>query len=170
VVPVARVRRAHGVRGELRVEPLGDARDVLQDLKTVTLRSRDGDERVWEVRSVRPGSGDALLVKLVGLDDRDDAGALKGSDFLVPADALPALEDDEFWYGDLEGLAVVDSKGAELGTVVGVFNAGASDVATVRGAKGEWMLPIVDDVIVEIDFEASRVVIEPIEGLLEGGI
>lgn len=170
MVPVARVRRAHGVRGELRVEPLGDAGDVLHDLRQITLQSKDGSERQFGVTSVRGGSGGALLVKLDGLDDRDAADALRGSDLLAPEDAMPALQEDEYWYYQLEGLEVVKADGASLGTVVGVFNAGASDIATVKGPDGEWMLPVVDEVVIEIDEAAGRMVIKPIAGLLEGGI
>lgn len=166
---MARIRRAHGVRGELRVEPLGDAADVLRDLSDITLRTKDGAERAFAIASVRGGGG-MLLVKLDGLDDRDEADALKGSDLLAPADALPDLDDDEYWYFQLEGLEVFDTAGASLGKVIGVFNAGASDVATVQGPSGEWMLPVVDEVVVEIDEAAGRMVIEPMHGLLEGGV
>ncbi len=170
MVPVARVRRAHGVRGELRVESLGDASDVLHDLKQITIRGKDGAERAYDVVTVRPGSGGALLVKLKGLDDRDEADGLRGSDLLAAEDSLPELTEDEYWYYELEGLEVVKADGTSLGTVVGVFNAGASDVATVKGPAGEWMLPIVDDVVVEIDPTGGRLVVEPLEGLMEGGI
>ena len=170
MVPVARVRRAHGVRGELRVEALGDAPDVLRTLQEVTLRSPEGQERRWDVEVVRPGPGGSLLLRLKGLDDRTEAETLKGWDVQAPEDALPDLEEGEYWYFQLEGLRVVRRDGEVLGEVVGVFNAGASDVATVRREGGEWMLPIVDEVIVEIDAAGGRLVVDLLPGLLEGGV
>jgi len=170
VVPVARVRRAHGVRGELRVEALGDAPDVLRTLQQVTLRSPDGQERRWNVQVVRSGPGGSLLLRLEGLDDRTAAEAFKGWDVQAPKDALPDLDEGEYWYFQLQGLTVVRRDGEVLGEVVGVFNAGASDVATVRGVRGEWMLPIVDEVIVEIDVDGGRLIVDPLPGLVEGGV
>ncbi len=152
------------------MEALGDAPDVLRTLREITLRSPDGEERRWDVKVVRPGPGGSLLLQLEGLDDRTDAEAFKGWDVHAPKDALPDLDEGEYWYFQLEGLRVVRRDGEMLGEVVGVFNAGASDVATVRGERGEWMLPIVDEVIVEIDAAGGRLVVDLLPGLLEGGV
>ena len=83
---------------------------------------------------------------------------------------LPPLQAEEYYYFQLEGLEVVDLAGRSLGRVSGVFNAGASDVATVVRDEGEWMFPVVGDVVKEMDLDGGRIVVDPLPGLLEGGL
>ena len=139
-------------------------------LASLALRAADGAQSSWSLVGARSGPGGSVLVRLEGLDDRTAAEVLKGAEVLVSEDTLPVLGDDEYYYFELEGLDVVDTEGSPLGRISSVFNAGASDVATVVGDDGEWMLPVIDDVVVEIDREAGRMVVSPLEGLVEGGV
>lgn len=173
MVPVAQVRRAHGIRGELRVGLLASDPAVLRQ-ERLTLRHSDGSLEEFGVRGFRQGpgkSGDVWLLSLVELDDRDAAERLRGAEILVPEASLPALGEDEYYFYELEGLSVIHAEdGTELGSVRSLFNAGASDVAVVEGPLGEWMLPVVEDVVVEIDSEGGRMLVRPLEGLIEGGV
>jgi len=169
MVKVGWVRRAHGLGGEVRVEPLGIDLETLASVASVTLGTRDGAKHEHDVVGVRPGSRGALLVRLSGVPDRTAAEALHGADMLVDEVALPALGPDAYYYFELVGLRVEDPDGQPLGQVTAVFNAGASDVAVVDRAGSEWMFPVVRELVCELDVDGGRVVVDPIPGLLEGG-
>jgi len=164
------VRRAHGVRGEVAVLPLGVDPGVLAETRALALQAPGGEPVVRRVEGVRPGSKGSLLVALEGVTDREEAAALAGSDLLLDEAELPPLEEEEYYYFELIGLEVVDGEGRPLGRVSDVFSTGASDVVVVERPEGEWMCPVVADIVREIDREGGRLVVEPIPGLLEGGL
>lgn len=167
-VALGRIRRAHGIRGELRLELYGGDLKTVKSATCIWLQSEQGPAKAIELEAVRPGPGGALLIRVVGVADRTLAETYKGAELLIPSAEMPELEDDEFYYFELEGLQVYDLSETFLGEIVGLFNAGATDVAVVRGPKGEWMFPIIEEMVRSIDDD--RVVVDPIEGLIEGGI
>lgn len=169
MIVVGRVTRPHGVRGELRVVPYEFTISDLADVEQVTLRSEAGAERRWGLRSLRDGPRGAWLVTLEGLTDRDDAQALAGHEVLAEKALLPELVDGEYYRDQLIGLAVEDTKGKALGEVVEIFNSGSADVVTVRRGEHEWMFPATEEILLEIDVEEGRMVLDPLPGLLEGG-
>jgi 16S rRNA processing protein RimM len=116
------------------------------------------------VQGSRQGKG--LVVQLKGVDDRTAAEALAQADILMPKESLPELSDDEYYWHELEGLTVFTRSGERLGQVSYLFETGANDVMVVRGDndaidKRERLLPFLpDDVIVEIDLEDGRMVVD----------
>lgn len=100
--------------------------------------------------------GDGLVVSFAGVADRTAAEALKGQLIGVPREALPETGDDEFYWADLLGLAVVNEEGAVLGKVAGLIETGANDVLQVVNDAGEErLLPFVDAVVLEVNKPAG---------------
>ena len=103
------------------------------------------------------------MVRFPGIEDRDSAEALRGTEVYVPRSALPPPSEGEFYWVDLEGLAVETVEGVALGMVSHLFSTGANDVVVVRdGADGrERMIPFVrPDFIRTIDIDAGRMVVD----------
>ena len=107
-----------------------------------------------------------LLVELDGLHDRTAAEGLAGSDVLVPVGDLPALSAGEFYYHEMPGFRVETVDGRTIGEIVDTMHT-TTDVWVVRSATGEHLIPVVRDVVAEIDRTARRVLITPIPGLLD---
>lgn len=152
-VVLGRVRGAHGVKGWLRVQPFTQARETLLEYPRWMLGS--GDE--WGDYRLELGSphGSGLLIRLEGVADRDAAQGLAGRDVAVWRDELPGLGPGEFYWSDLEGLAVVTGDGIHLGVVERLFETGANDVVVVAGER-ERLIPFIrDDVVCRIDLEAG---------------
>ena len=105
----------------------------------------------------------ALLLKLTGVDDRGAAEALKGT--TLTAEARPDLGENAYYQHDIVGMTAYDREGVELGRVTEIFPTGSNDVYVVSGAKGQLLLPAIDDVVLEIDVAAQRMTVEVIEGL-----
>lgn len=162
-IPVGRVVKAHGVRGELSVIPLSAP---LEDVPTSTevwfvpppLHTRTG--RLLSVRQGPKGP----LVRVSGVDDREMAGTLSGTTILVAEDDLPpAFLEEPF---DPIGLHVVDEAGVTLGAVVDTIVTGANDVWVVERTGGEELLvPVIEDVVRDLDPGANRVVVRLLPGL-----
>lgn len=105
--------------------------------------------------------GDGLVVALEGVADRTAAEALKGVLVGAPRNSLPATGEDEFYWGDLLGLAVVNSAGERLGKVAGLIETGANDVLrVVADDESERLLPFVAAVVLEVDKEAGLIRVE----------
>jgi 16S rRNA processing protein RimM len=157
-VTVGRITAAHGVRGEVKVEPLTDFPERFQAGSTLWL-----DGAPVEVERGRP-QGRNVILKLRGIDDRTRAKALPGKALLVPE---PSRIDEEgvFYLHDVLGLRVEDAAGEALGELVEVISTGSNDVYVVRGERGELLLPALDDVVRQVDVGGGRLVVEVPEGI-----
>lgn len=171
---VGRVVKPHGVRGELVVEIRTDSPDERfapgARLTGRTGRGRTATDREVTIEAARNHSG-RLLVRLVGVHDREAVEALRGMLFLVDSASLPAPTDpDEFHDHQLIGLRVLDTTGADLGEVAEVLHTPAGDLLQIRLEAGEKALvPFVSEIVPEIDLAAGTCVIDPPEGLLDLG-
>ena len=169
VVPVGTVGRAHGVRGQVRIRSDMDPPEDLLRHDT-WLVERAGAWRPVEVRSARP-HGNVLVAHLRGIEDRDAAAELAGTRVGLPRDALPALDDGQYYWVDLIGLEVLDGGGESLGVVRKMIETGANDVMVVGpgsdsdgppapgGARAtERIIPYVTGAVVRgVDFDAGHV-------------
>jgi 16S rRNA processing protein RimM len=164
-VAVAELGSAHGLRGQLRLRPYQPGAPSLTAGRAVLLE-RDGTWLDATVVAAAP-HGRGMLVTLAGVEDRDAAAALTGMRVLVREADLPAPAEGEFYHYELHGFAVVTTDGRAIGTIEETFATGLNDVWVVRGAGGEHLIPIIADVVREIDRAGRRVVIHPIPGLLD---
>jgi len=148
----------YGVRGWVKVAPHTETTGALADYATWWLARGESEEGVaWRVESART-HGDSLVAKLAGIETREAAAALKGTLVAVPRDALPALDGDEIYLGDLVGMLVVNRLGETLGKVESVDSFGAHPVLRVAAGSGEVRLvPFVPAFVDAVDREAGRV-------------
>jgi 16S rRNA processing protein RimM len=163
---VGRIVRAHGVRGEMRVEVLTELPERLTWLERVYL-SRDPDDENPQpatITGVRFHKGQALLT-LEGTGSREEADALRSTYLLVPVGEAIPLEEDEYYLYQLEGLEVVTDEGERLGVIKEVLETGANQVFVVAGPAGELLLPNTQEVVQEIDLEAGRMTVHLLAGL-----
>ncbi|QRM53530.1 ribosome maturation factor RimM [Sinorhizobium sp. BG8] len=156
---------AQGLRGEVRVKSFTIDPVSLGDYGN--LHSEDG--RVFEVLEIREAKN-MVVVRFRGINDRTTAEALNGLDLFIERDNLPdeELDDDEFFYADLEGLEAVDVTGRSHGTVTGIFDFGAGDLLELKGpGKRPVLIPFSEAAVIEIDLEGGKLLIDPIAAGLE---
>jgi 16S rRNA processing protein RimM len=160
-LPFGRLGRPHGVRGELALRPFNADGDGLagQDLPAPVQLVRGQERREMTLLSVRPAN-ETLLVRLEGVDTREQAAALTNFELWLARTALPPLSPDEFYVEDLLGCTVVDLEGRVRGTVRASFWNGAQDVLTLDGPEGELLVPAVPEFIRAVDLDARRVVVD----------
>jgi len=139
-VLLGRVIGVHGVRGGVKVESYTDPRDKILDYQPWIVR-HNGVEQVLRAKPLIRHP--KVAAALDGIEDRDIAEAMVGADICVRRAQLPAPTAGEYYWFDLEGLAVRTLDGAELGTVARVFATGANDVLVVRQGERERLIPFV---------------------------
>ena len=147
---MGRVAGSYGVRGWIRVER---AEEALPDCSKWWI---GGSE--YAVAQTRWHSG-TLLAKLDGVESREAALMLKGSEVAVPREALPQTEEGRFYLADLVGLEVVNEKGVLLGLVEKFFSNGRQDVMEVVGERAR-LLPWVPTVVKRVDLLKRRIEVE----------
>jgi 16S rRNA processing protein RimM len=157
---VGRVLGPHGVRGEMRVEPLTDDPERIGRLRTVLVG--EDEYQVAGARTMMPN----VLLRLEGIATRDQAVLLRGQYLRIPASEAAPLPEGSYYHFQLLGLQVATTSGESLGTVREVLPLASNDVYVVRGDRGEILVPAVRDVIEEIDMDAARIVVRPVPGLL----
>jgi 16S rRNA processing protein RimM len=166
VVALGRLVNTHGIRGEMRFFPYAFPCPTLQAGVTVFLQGKDGGVRSLTIESVRPHVR-FLLVRFQGVTSLEQARELRDMTVAVEEQALPPLHDGEFYYYQVEGLPVFTHSGELIGSIAQVFFAGGHDIWVVRRGKKEYMIPVTEEIVRSIDIPGRRIVIEPLEGLLE---
>lgn len=133
-VTLAAIAGAHGVRGEVRLKLFTDSVASLAAHSAVLVNGRE--HRILHVG----GTAKSPTARLEGVSDRTAAEGLRGALIEVQRDALPPLEEGEYYHADLIGLPCVDRNGAPVGTVVTVENYGAGDLLEIEVESGRRSL------------------------------
>ena len=163
---VGRVERPHGVRGEVSVSILTDFPERF--VPGARLSWRRGEEtRDLRIATARPHSGRVLL-GFEGVEGAISARALAGGDLCIAAsDAYPAPP-GYFYEHEILGWACLDTAGRRLGKAAGLERGPAAPMLSVETAPGTIALvPFVHGIVVSIDREARRIVLDPPEGLMD---
>ncbi|WP_311954836.1 ribosome maturation factor RimM [Halomonas garicola] len=159
-VVLGQLTSPHGIQGWLKVYAYTSPADSIFDYPEWWVRKGGRLLCYRVIQGRRQGKG--LAVQLDGVNDRSAAEALVDADIVMPKDALPELADDEYYWHELEGLAVFTRAGERLGRVAGLFETGANDVMMVRGDRDaidrrERLLPYLPgDVITAVDLDAGE--------------
>jgi 16S rRNA processing protein RimM len=170
---VGRVRRAHGLRGELVVESLTDAPDAIFAAgRRVFAGSTEGEPShpARELRVLRssPFKG-GLIVAFEGIDNRDEADRWRNRYLLVPDSEVTPPSADEVFIHDLVGMHVARVTGEDVGEVVEVFELPQGLVMEVARAGGATpvLLPFDDRTVTEVDSARRVILVDPVEGLID---
>jgi 16S rRNA processing protein RimM len=164
-VVVARVGKAHGLRGEVTVQVLTGAPDE-RFVPGATFLTDPPNVGPLVLRSARDNNG-ILLLGFEHTEDRTGAEALRGIKLL--AEVLAGDEEEEVWYErDLVGLKAVTVGGIEVGEVTALQSRPAQDLLVLRLVDGrEALVPFVSAIVPEVDITGGRVVLDPPPGLLD---
>ncbi|MBD3009818.1 ribosome maturation factor RimM [Streptomyces sp. 5-10] len=164
---VARIGRAHGIKGEVTVEVRTDEPELRLGPGAV-LATEPASAGPLTIESGRVHSG-RLLLRFEGVRDRNAAEALRNTLLIAEVDPEELPEDpEEFYDHQLIDLDVVTVDGTEVGRISEISHLPYQDLLIVkRPDGGEVMIPFVSEVVPEIDLEAQRAVIDPPPGLLD---
>jgi 16S rRNA processing protein RimM len=162
-VAVGKLRRPHGLHGEILTQVMTDFPDRIKPGVTLLLGE---DHQPVEIRSCRVHSK-GLLIAFNEYQTREEVGMVRNQNLFVKVSDSPPLPEGEYYHHQLLGLQVMTDEGRELGRVAQILETGANDVYVVRSKDGiEVLLPAIDEVILDVDLEAGLIHVHLLPGLL----
>ncbi len=155
-VAVAVVSKPHGIHGQVKLKSLGDEPSELLELTQVYLEEDAKDavkiNKSWQYKK-------EVCMELEGVISRDEAEKLRGKYLYIDMSEMPPLQEGRFYLNDLVGCIIEDDNGEKLGDLKEIFQHGAADVYSVKGAKN-FMMPALKRVIISVDIKAKVIVVK----------
>ena len=157
-VLVGKVSGCFGVKGWLKIFSYCDPRENITTYKSWIV----GDKVYDSVESKR--NGKLIVAKLEGIDDKDIAMTLIGQTVEIRLDQLAQLESEHYYWRDLIGVEVKNTKGILFGTISSMLETGANDVIIIKGER-ERLIPYITDAnngrtVIEVDIEKKTMIVE----------
>jgi 16S rRNA processing protein RimM len=167
LIVVAHIARVRGLRGEVVADLLTDFPDRFENLKSLTGIPAEGSQRSLQIEE-HWFHGNRLVLKFAGFDSIDEAKELVGYHLAIPADERVELPQDSFYEWELIGSRVETIGGQNIGEVKGIMHTGGVEMLSVVDESGrDRLIPMVADIVVEIDKDKKLIRVDPPEGLLE---
>lgn len=158
LLAVGRIVGIHGVDGWVKLESWTEPRLRIFSYRPWRLTLAGTEFEVASASGHEQGKG--MVAKLPGCDDRDAAAKLIGAEIQVPRSALPKPKRGEYYWTDLEGLAVVTVDGVDFGIVSHLFSTGANDVLVVHGERERLIPYVTGQFVKEVDLKAGRITVD----------
>jgi 16S rRNA processing protein RimM len=156
-VIVGRLGRPHGIQGWMRIISFTEPEESILNYPEWFIARGDLWEPI-ELEEYKLQSG-MILVKFPGCDNPEQARLYTNANIAITRDQLPSLDENDFYWTDLEGLTVINKQGAELGVIDHLFATGSNDVMVVKGVV-EHLVPYIKHVILEVDLKNKRMLVD----------
>jgi 16S rRNA processing protein RimM len=163
---VGRIARAHGIRGQVIVNPETDFPEERFQPGAELFIERNGQLEPLRITTAR-FHGERPVIGIQGVETMSDAETLAGHELRVPVDRLAALPPGTFYRHDLIGCRVETRDGSSVGLVRDVEGTMTGSRLVVDGAGGEVLIPLVSQICTVVDPAGKRIVIDPPAGLID---
>lgn len=161
-IKIGQVVNAVGLKGELKVRHDTDYKERFEELKKIYLGNTP-----YEISGVRYMK-EMVILKLLGVDDRTEAETHKGEDVCIDKSDVRVLPEDTYYIFDMIGMSVVDESGNKLGILSDVIKRTAQDLYEIeKEDKKKFLIPAVEEFILNIDVKNKVMTVRLIEGLME---
>jgi 16S rRNA processing protein RimM len=167
LVAVARAVKTRGLKGEIVAELLTDFPERFDSMSHLICVAPNGERREVELESHWLHQ-DRVVLKLAGIDNIDSAAAFVGCEFAVPESERVQLEDGQFYEWELQGCDVTTVTGQHLGRVKELLRTGGVDALVIESDRQrDYLVPMVETIVVNVDLDKRAISIDPPEGLLD---
>ena len=164
LLEVGKIVNTHGLRGEVKVVPWTDYPEVFEDIETVYIKKKSDYERL-DIAGIKYQKNN-LIIRFAQLKDINEAEKYKNRVLYAERTSLGELPEGVYYIADLIGLDVVKEDGEKVGVISDVFNTGSNDIYEVkREGQKNLLLPVIDDVVLNIDIENKKVTVRMMEAL-----
>ena len=159
---VGKLRRSHGLEGDMLMDVLTDFPERLRVGRTVYIGEEHEPMRI----AARRGHDRQLVIRFDGFHNPEEVARLRNLNVYVQASSLPKLPEGQYYHHELIGLSAVNESGQTLGQLTQILETGANDVYVIRTSDDkELLLPAVEDVILAIDLQKGEILVRPPEYL-----
>lgn len=167
-LPVGKIVGAHGVNGNLKVYSYAESVSVFKPGSLILAIHAGKIEKHFAIKWAKP-HGKSILLSFKGIEDRNTAQTLIGAELFIERTALPELEEGVYYWVDIIGLSVYTTDNQYIGRVESIMATGSNDVYVVKDPNkknnNETLIPAIESVVLEIDFENKRIRVNLPEGL-----
>ena len=164
IVPLGRLLKPHGIKGELKVLFYNEDSNSLENNQIIFLS--DLNNKIIEYKIERIFySFKKNRIKFFDINTIEEAEELRGYTLNVLRLDLPKLDKNEYYINDLVGYILIDDSNKNYGIVSDVLVLPANNVLSVTMENKEYLIPLIDDVILDINQEEKKIIIDPIKGL-----
>lgn len=161
---IATIIGAHGIKGAVRAKYLTDTPDFYLKAKVLFIENA---VKLTALNIIRiHQSKNCWIILFEGIDSRNEAEGLKGCRLLLPDDQLRPLESNEVFVHQIIGCRVEDQKGRILGEITDFLETGANNVYEVCHGNSAFLVPDVPHVVLDLNVETQRMIIDPLPGLI----
>jgi 16S rRNA processing protein RimM len=167
LVSVAKAVRTRGLKGEIVADLLTDFPERFDEVSALVALGPRGERQTVELEDFW-FQNDRIILKLADCDSVEAAEKFKNYEFCVAESEIVELDENQYYDFDLEGCTVQELSGRKLGQVKSVLKTGGPEILVIAAENGaEIMVPLVESIIVQVDINAKKIVIDPPEGLLD---
>ncbi|MBW7473324.1 ribosome maturation factor RimM [Paenibacillus oenotherae] len=165
---VGKIVNTHGIRGEIKVVSQTDfPEERFAQGNKLVIENPETAQRIPVVVNGARLHKNMYIVKIKDLDDINIAEKYKGWNLKVSKDDLGELDEGEYYHYEIIGCKVFTEEGEELGAITEILVPGANDVWVIQQPKGKQLLvPVIDEVVLDVDVEAKKVIVRLMEGLV----
>lgn len=163
---IGKIVAPHGIKGEVKAECWCDSPSVLCEIKNMFIQ--DSAEKLI-VERAHPNSKNQAVIKFKGYNTADEAEKLRSKVLVASRNDIPK-DENSFFIQDIIGMTVCDNDATDkiYGKITDVFSTGANDVYEITNDTGKkYLIPVIDDVVKEIDIGTNTVLIYPMKGLFD---
>ncbi|VAW54028.1 16S rRNA processing protein RimM [hydrothermal vent metagenome] len=158
LISLGNISGVFGVKGWIKVHSFTDPREKIVEYGAWQIKHQGK----WQEVKLSAGKrqGKTIVVKLIGLDDRDEAMLYQGDEIAIYPQQLDPLKSGEYYWHQLTGLAVLTSKGVDLGKVDHLLETGANDVLVVRGDR-ERLIPFtMGNAVISVNLQTETITVD----------
>lgn len=168
LILLGRIGAAHGIKGDVSVRTFTGDPAAIGGYGALTDKS---GAKSYAVRVVRSNPKGGVIARFEGVNDRNGAEALNGTDLYIDRARLPATAEGEYYHADLIGLKAVDVQGTALGEIIAIENFGAGDLLEIRleGISATEFVPFTNACVPAIDISAGVAIVIMPEAIGEPG-
>ena len=161
---IATIVGVHGIKGAVRARHFTDTPDYYLKEKVLFLE-KSGSLNALKIIRINQ-SKNCWIILFEEINSRNDAEMLKGFRLLLPDDKLKPLKSNEIFVHQIIGCRVEDQKGRILGEITDFLETGANNVYEVSNGSSAFLVPDVPQVVLEMNVETMRMIIDPLSGLI----
>ncbi len=163
---IGRITKPHGVRGAVKVEPITDDPNRFSLLEKVYVGPEEAPGDAIYIDKVQ-FQNKFIILSLKSVTTREAADGLRGQYLHIPADEALDLPEGSVYFYDLIGLQVYTNKNEFVGTVTDYQEYPASDMFVIEKDEREYLIPDVPDIVEDVNLDEGKIIINPIDGLLD---
>ena len=164
-VQIGKIINTHGIKGELKIYPLTDNVYRFDHLKTAFLGEKKIEVKIQNVKYHK----EFVILKFKQFNDINEVLKFKEKFIYVDIDGMVDLPEDHYFIFDIIGCEVYDTSNTLIGTVVEVIQSVGNDVYVVKDIDNqkEYLIPAIKEFFTLIDIASKKIIIDPIEGMIE---